>query len=80
MQSEDDQLDVELRRFDYTCPSCGSVLPGLVEQCPNCGHDLLDSFSGTFRHRRTLLAKVISVLLLLLIVATLAAVLVVVVG
>jgi len=45
MQGSDDEFaDVE-----FTCPRCGVVTERFHEVCPDCGQELGDQFSGTFR-------------------------------
>jgi len=76
MDANNNELAEQLERFEYLCPSCGSPLPGPVEQCPSCGEPMLDAFYGTFRPPQTSLVKVICVALLMLMAAALAAVII----
>ncbi len=44
MQDPDDFADVE-----FTCPRCGAVMERLHELCPDCGQELGEEYSATFR-------------------------------
>ena len=45
MQGSDD----EFADIEFTCPRCGAVMDRLHERCPDCGQELGDEFSATFR-------------------------------
>lgn len=45
MQGPDD----EFAGIEFTCPRCGAVIKRFGELCPDCGHELGDQFSATFR-------------------------------
>lgn len=63
MSAEDESPD-DLRGFEYECPKCGKVLSEYAERCPYCGQNLFEVFSGTFRPRRRLGAKLLILLVL----------------
>ena len=58
--------------FEYGCPRCGHRPPDHVEHCPQCGADLTELFSATYRPsmsaagRKIALVALIGLVLLLL--------------
>lgn len=65
---DDDALRDDFRRFSYECPNCGVTLGEHAERCPECGQNLFEAFSGTFRPRRSHGARIIALLLLVVFV------------
>ncbi len=62
--NEEDQLRDDFRRFSYECPKCGATMSEYAERCPECGQNLFEVFSGTFRPRRSLGARIAALVLL----------------
>jgi predicted amidophosphoribosyltransferase len=53
------------RRFEWLCPNCGLELGEWAEQCPECGQNMFEVYSGRFTARRTRWVRAVAVVLLL---------------
>jgi predicted amidophosphoribosyltransferase len=71
--SQENQLHDDFRRFFYDCPNCGLKMSEYAEQCPECGQNLFEAFSGTFRPRKPLFLRIVALIVLLLFVGSMIA-------
>ncbi len=68
----DSDFESEASQFEFACPRCGRCCDNHAEPCPECGADLGELFSTTYRvpmsptGRKIALAALIGLALLLL--------------
>jgi hypothetical protein len=60
--------DTESQGFFYACPRCGQRLEEYSEACSQCGADLAELFSATYRVRTPTAARWIALIALVLVV------------
>ncbi len=75
--SNPDEPRNDFQRFEYDCPNCGAVLGEYAERCPDCGQNLFEVFSGTFRPKPRRFARIVAAVFLVLFVGAILAALLV---